>query len=144
MIEKLCSGGSVIWISCQAQRDKQLEVAAPALVDWWHAFFQNVLYNRLVILQMKVWRSSICQLHCEDTKSPNVNFGVIITFALEYFWSHPEISSTLCCPVWSLLRQLHCKSEIRQFNFSCLFVQNVVGLYISMNDVLAVQIRQCL
>ena len=81
MIEKLRSGGSLLRVFCKAQRDKQLEIVTPARVDWWHVLYQNVMENYSFIILLDVRRISICQFHSEDTKRPNVNFGVVVAFA---------------------------------------------------------------
>ena len=89
-----------------------------------------------------VRRVAVCELHREDSETPNVDFSVVAPFALDQLWSHPADCSHLARSCISLLSELSGVAKVSQFDLALLIDKDVVTLDVSVDNVPLVQVLQ--
>ena len=78
----------------EALCDEVLEDGGPALFDRGWGFLDNV-HDHAVLGFADVGRVAISKLHCEDSKTPDVDLGVVPSFAFNKLRGHPADSAHL-------------------------------------------------
>ena len=84
------------------------------------------------LLVVNVGRLTLCQLHNEDSKGPNVHLKVVAFLALNHFWGHPAHSPDLAFAIRVVSGQLSSIPEVCKLNRTLGRDQNIVRLDISV------------
>ena len=105
MLEQLVSTPSLFWILDQTLVDEILEDRGPAFLKRRRAALDNI-HNDTVLGFADIGRVTVCELHGEDSVTPNVDLGVVASFTLDQLGCHPADSADFTRPCISLCRQL--------------------------------------
>jgi len=94
----------------------------------------------MALLFVYVWGITISHFHRENPERPNVNFLSVLLVSFDKLGSHPTHSSYFARSTGFLCRQLARVAKVRQFDLPACIHQQVVRFYISVHNMLAVQV----
>ena len=88
VLEQLVGTPSLFWILDQTLVDEILEDRGPAFLERRRAALDNI-HNDTVLGFADIGRVTVCELHGENSVAPNVDLGVVSSFALNQLGCHP-------------------------------------------------------
>ena len=92
VLQKLVCAPALLWVLDKTLVYKVLEDGGPALFKRRRIFLNDV-HDNSVLRLADIRGVAICNLHREDTETPNINLCVVPSFTLNKLRSHPANSA---------------------------------------------------
>ena len=134
---------ALLWVLLQALINEILELGGPVWRDA-RRLALNYIEQDASLLLRDVRRLALRQLYREDAERPDVDLVRVAASALDQLRRHPANGADFTLAALLLLRQHHGVAKVRQLDLAVGLAKDVVGLDISVNDIVLVQVDQAL